>query len=61
MMNKNTAAYLYYYLLDMQVDRSFLLALLGKSCCPTLVHAIQECTWDSKERSLLTAREAAED
>ena len=46
MMNKQVAAFLYYFLLDASLPEVFIKALLKETCDPTLVKEISDCDWD---------------
>ena len=61
MMNKQVAAFLFYFLKDASVLEKFLHDLLTATCDPTLVKEIPNCTWDSTTQTLTTPREKKED
>jgi hypothetical protein len=61
MMNKQIAAYLYYYLKEAALPDQFVMDLLPETCDPTLVAEIKECEWDSDTRTLTTPQEKTED
>jgi hypothetical protein len=58
MMNKNLPAYIGHVLRDQGLSDSFLFELVKQSCCPVMVSEINQCTWDSETRTLVTKREA---
>jgi hypothetical protein len=61
MMNKQVAAYHYYYLKDAALPERFVKNLLRATCDATLVAEIKECNWDSKTMTLTTPQEKQED
>lgn len=61
MMNRHFPAFCFHYLLGEGVDEAFVKELLKEACCPTLVGQIKECTWDAKNKSIITAAQAAEE
>jgi hypothetical protein len=61
MMNKQVAAFLFYFLKDASVPEKFLLDLLNWTCDPTLVKEIPDCVWDSATQTLTTFQEKKED
>jgi hypothetical protein len=60
MMNKNFPAYIGNSLSEQGLPEDFLLALLKKSCCPSMFSEMSTCTWDSDTGVLTTQREASE-
>jgi hypothetical protein len=61
MMNKQVAAYLYYYLKDAALPERFVMNLLRATCDATLVAEIEECDWDPDTLILTTPQEKLED
>jgi hypothetical protein len=61
MMNKQVAAYLYYYLKDAAFPERFITNLLCATCDATLVVEIEECDWDPDTLTLTTPQEKLED
>ena len=61
MMNKQVAAFLYYFLLDASLPEVFIKALLKETCNPTLVKEISDCDWDSDTQTLTTPEEKQQD
>jgi len=59
MMNKHFACYFVNYLKELKVDEDFINAIAGKGLDPTLTHEVQDCTWDSTKKELLTPEEIA--
>ena len=59
-MQKNVAAYLWFYLLDQGMPEEFIRRLLDESCDPTLIRATKECTWDKATRVLTTPADEEE-
>eukprot|EP00956_Cyclotella_meneghiniana_P034609 scaffold106721_cov50-Cyclotella_meneghiniana.AAC.1 len=58
MINKNPAAFFFYYLRDVgKVDPEWLMTLLDKVMDPTLMKEIDKCTWDVKELVLTTPQD----
>eukprot|EP00956_Cyclotella_meneghiniana_P000636 scaffold685_cov48-Cyclotella_meneghiniana.AAC.2 len=58
MINKNPAAYFFYYLRDVgKVDPEFLMKMLDKVMDPTLMKEIEKCKWDVKELVLTTPQD----
>eukprot|EP00956_Cyclotella_meneghiniana_P037290 scaffold136591_cov39-Cyclotella_meneghiniana.AAC.1 len=58
MINKNPAAFLFYYLRDVgKVDPEWLMTLSDKVMDPTLMKEIDKCTWDVKELVLTTPQD----
>jgi len=55
-MNKQVAAFLYYFLLDASLPEVFIKVLLKETCNPTLVKEISDCDWDSDTQTLTTPR-----
>jgi len=48
MMNKNVPSYIGNVLKDQGMpDDAFLMELVRKSCCPTQLSEMANCTWDS--------------
>ena len=60
MMNKQVAAFLYYFLVDASLPEDFIRSLLKKTRDPTLVQEINKCEWDSDTQSLTTEAEKKE-
>jgi hypothetical protein len=55
MMNKNLGVYSYHYLTSVaKMDKDFVMRLVKQSIDPSLLHAMDDCTWDVKTRSLTT-------
>lgn len=54
MMNRQVAAYLFYYLTSKGVDGTFVRELLSASCDATLVEEIGRCQWDNESMTLTT-------
>ena len=61
MMNKQVAAFLFYFLKDASPPEKFLLNLLNETCDPTLVKEIPDCVWDSETQTLVTPQEKKQD
>jgi hypothetical protein len=61
MMNKQVAAFLYYFLVDASLPEVFIMALLKETCDPTLVKEIDKCKWDSETQTLTTNKEKKQD
>ena len=61
MMNKNVAAYLYYYLKNAALPERFLRNLLQETCDATLVAEIDDCNWEPSTGTLTTTQEKKED
>jgi hypothetical protein len=61
MLKINAPSYIGNILKDQGLPESFLLDLVKKSCCPTQVSEMANCTWDLDTGSLTTHQEAAED
>jgi hypothetical protein len=61
MMNKQVAAFLFYFLRDADLPVRFLMDLLTETCDPTLVGEIAECYWDKDTQLLTTPCEKKED
>jgi hypothetical protein len=61
MMNKQVAAFLFYFLRDADLPEKFLMDLITETCDPTLVGEISECDWDKDTQLLTTPREKKED
>ena len=61
MMNKQVAAFLYYFLLDASLPEVFIKALLKETCNPMLVKEISDCDWDSDTQTLTTPEEKQQD
>ena len=61
MMNKQIAAFLYYYLKDAALPVKFIMDLLRATCDATLVAEIKDCDWDSDTQTLITPQEKKED
>lgn len=60
MINKNPAAYFYYYMRDnVKWDASFMEGLVGKVMDPTLVKDVPNCTWDATTKVLTTPQDVA--
>ena len=47
MMNKNVPSYVGNVLKDQGMPEAFLMELVRKSCCPTQLSEMANCTWDS--------------
>ena len=60
MMNKNFPAYIGNALKDKGLPEEFLMDLLKRSCCQTMMSEIHLCKWDSETGVLTTQREAKE-
>jgi hypothetical protein len=55
MMNKNFAAYFFHYLQTVaKMDKDSVMALLHASADPSLMHVMDDCTWDEKNLFLTT-------
>ena len=61
MMNKQVAAFLYYFLKDAALPKRFLMALLHETCHAMLVAEIQDCNWDKDMQTIPTTREKKQD
>ena len=61
MMNKQVAAFLYYFLKDASLPKKFLKELLCETCNATLVAEIQDCGWDSDTQTITTPRKKKQD
>jgi hypothetical protein len=61
MMNKQVAAFLYYFLCDASLPKKFLMELLQETCNATLVAKIHDCNWNTKTQTITTPREKEED
>lgn len=61
MMNKQVAAFLFYFLREASLPEKFLMDLLTETCDPTLVGEISECEWDKNTQTITTPREKKED
>ena len=61
MMNKQVAAFLYYFLLDASLPDVFIKVLLKETCDPALVKEISDCDWDSDTETLTTPEEKKQD
>ncbi len=61
MLNKNVPSYIGDVLKDQGLPELFLLDLVKKSCCPTQLLEMANCTWDSDTGTLTTYHEAAEE
>lgn len=62
MMNKNVAAYTYYYLTTMhKMDSNFVLKLLDKTMDPNLVADFKDCEWDKSTFTITTPQEKKDD
>ena len=46
-MNKNVPSYIGNVLKDQGMPDAFLMELVRKSCCPTQLSEMANCTWDS--------------
>ena len=58
MINKNPAAFFFYYLRDVaKVDAGFLKVLLEKTMDPTLVKDIDKCKWDAVAKVLTSPQD----
>ena len=58
-MNKNIAAYLTHDLKEKGMNPAFINDLIIASVDPTLVSEVDECTWNSKDKTLSTPRDEA--
>jgi hypothetical protein len=61
MINKQVAAFLYYFLKDAALPERFLMALLCETCNAMLVAEIQDCDWDQDTQTITTPREKKQD
>jgi hypothetical protein len=61
MMNKQVAAFLYYFLCDVSLPKKFLMELLRETCDTTLVAKIHDCNWNTKTQTITIPREKEED
>jgi hypothetical protein len=61
MLNKNIPSYIGNVLKDQGMPELFLLDLVKKSCCPTQLSEMANCTWYSDTGTLITHQEAAEE
>ena len=61
MMNKQVAAFLYYFLKDAALPVKFIMDLLQATCDTTLVAEIKDCDWDLDTQTLTTPQEKKED
>ncbi len=61
MMNKQVAAFLYYFLCNASFPKKFLMELLRETCNATLVAEIHDCNWNTKTQTITTQREKEED
>jgi hypothetical protein len=61
MLNKNIPSYIGNVLKDQGLPELLLLDLVKKSCCPTQLSEMANCTWDSDTGTLTTHQEAAEE
>jgi len=61
MMNKQVAAFLYYFLLDASRPEVFIKALLKETCNPMLVKEISDCDWVSDTQTLTSPEEKKQD
>jgi len=61
MMNKQVAAFLFYFLRDADLPEKFLMDLLTETCDLTLVGEISKCDWDKDTQTLTTPQEKKED
>ena len=60
-MNKNVPSYIGNVLKDQGMPEAFLMELVRKSCCPTQLSEMANCTWDSDSGMLTTQQEKAEE
>ena len=60
-MNKQVAAFLYYFLKDAALPVKFIMDLLQATCDTTLVAEIKDCDWDLDTQTLTTPQEKKED
>jgi hypothetical protein len=60
-MNKQVAAFLYYFLKDAALAKRFLMALLCETCNATLVAEVQECDWEKDTQTITTPHEKKQD
>ena len=56
MMNRQAAAFCYYYLIDRGLPEQFAYDLVKASCCPEQGAEIKEWKWDKKQRILLAPK-----
>jgi hypothetical protein len=61
MLNKNLPSYIGNILKDQGLPELFLLDLVKKSCCPTQLSEMANCTWELDTGTLTTHQEAAEE
>ncbi len=61
MMNKQVAAFLYYFLRDASLPKKFLMELLRETCNATLVAKIHDCDWNMEMQTITTLHEKKED
>ncbi len=61
MMNKQVAAFLFYFLEDASLPEKFVLDLITATCDATLVSKISECKWDSKTQTITTPHKKKDD
>ena len=60
MINKNPAAYFYYYMRDnVKWSAEFMEGVVGKVMDPTLVKEVPNCTWDAATKVLTTPQDVA--
>jgi hypothetical protein len=61
MMNKQVAAFLFYFMVDASLPEKIVLDLIKATCDATLVPEISECEWDSKTQTITTPHEKKDD
>jgi hypothetical protein len=61
MMNKQVAAFLFYFLNDASLPQKFVMYLIKATCDATLVAKIPECKWDPKTQTITTPHKKKED
>lgn len=61
MMNRNPAAYLFYYLTNRGIDEDFVMRLLDRSMDPALMAEISDCEWDEDTATLSTPAQLNQD
>jgi hypothetical protein len=55
MMNKQVAAFLFYFLKNADLSERFLMALLHETCHAMLVAEIQDCNWGKDMQTITTS------
>jgi hypothetical protein len=61
MMNKQVAAFLFYFLKDAALPETFLRSLLKETCDATLVAEIDDFVWDKDTQTITTPHEKKQD